>query len=154
MAVIRGPYRNDQVVFVHDVESVEPPERGTPSLVWFERPQYADRPFVGSTYFSNVAGYKFLLGVADREARRPCNRAVPIENDLFGEMVEARPEVVEDVAKNGSPGVGDLLADADAIDCVSRFRIYLSNDLIWVGVEESPDFVTELTDVLFGPIDL
>ena len=151
---MRGPYRNNQVVLVDVVELVKPPERFTPSSVWFERAQYADGPWRGSTYFSQTSGHKFLGGIADRESRVFVGGTATFDDELFGQVVETRPQVVEDVPEHHPPGQRDLFRDVDAEQLISCFRIELTDDEIRVGVQERADLAPKLVDVLFGPFNL
>lgn len=128
--------RNQQPMLVHNVEIMKTPEVVISSLVWFGRVDEVYRGAVHSLYFSRALGFVFLDIIKDRVSRRVGGRTAVGENQLIGEMVKDGSQVVDRVSEDGDDVQWNLGDFANPEHPVSRLRIVLDDDLVWVGLKE------------------
>ena len=152
-ASARGPYRYDRLVFVQDVKLVELKDRFIPSVVWLEPLDNVDSLLAGTSYLFQSVGFKRFGCVADGEIGGIWSAAVG-DDHVGRDQIENSAEIMYDVADDSAEASGDFLADAEAEILISRFRVILGDDYIWVSVVKGVDFSLQVTDVGFGPFDL
>ncbi len=70
------------------------------------------------------------------------------------QQVQGRPEIVDNVANSPAPPGWDVLDYLQLVDFVSRVRVTISDDEIWISILKGRDFSTKLVKVLLGPVDL
>ncbi len=145
--------RNQQPMLVHNVEIMKTPEVVIPSLVWFGRVDEVYRGAAHSLYHSRASGFVFLDIIKDRVSRRLGWRPSACENKLVGEMVKDGSQVVDRVSEDGDDVQWNLGNFANPEHPVSRLRIILDDDLVWVGLKEGVKTRAEIADVLVGPFD-
>jgi hypothetical protein len=143
--------RYQQPVLVDNVQLMKSPEVFISSLVWFGLVDEVYRSAAHSLYFSRAMGFVFLDVIKDRITRIPVGRCPVCENQLIGEMVKAAPQIVDDVADGGGDFQWNFRDFANPEHPVSRLRIILEDDLVWVGLKEGVKASVEITDVLIGP---
>jgi hypothetical protein len=151
---IGGPYRYDRLVFVQSVKLVDHPKGFAPSLVWFEtvNESFADRAH--SLYFSRSVGFEFLHTAADWKACPGSDLPTVSQNQLANQLIQSRTQIVHNVADRGAQAGWHVFDDVNPVDVAARLRVLVSDDAVWVALDEGPDVSFKLTDVAFGPFDL
>lgn len=104
-------------------------------------------PLAQRVAFDGLAG-------EDRELRRFRRLLFVGENELPSQVVEGRPQVVEEIAQDHAKARRRLLMDLDAETVVSAVRVEVLPDAVCVAVEEGSDFLLEGFQVGFGPVKL
>lgn len=151
------PYGRYKAVFVDVVKLVEMPERVIPTLVWFGRVDRIYSILPHSLYFSRTFGSVFRGVIRNREADVARWTALrnprPTPEKLIGQVIEGTSEILQNVASDSSDSLRDLLDANHTIDQLSRLRIALSSDEVWVGSKKGSEFNLQIADVLFGPLN-
>lgn len=126
-----------------------------PSSVWLNSIDCLDSILPRASYFSQFLGVILLGRRKGWEIRKP-DLIRPRANfdQMCSEMVESASHILDSVSNDCGKRQWDILEKMDAPSSLSRLRIVLGRDFIWVGGFEGEDFPFEVTDVLFGPIDL
>lgn len=151
-----GPYRYDRLVFVEDVESVEPPEGFVPTLVRFQTFDNLPRFVRSALYVFGEAGFKFLFALPDNEIDMvvTCPVGVAMAHDGDHHQVESRTGIMDCVADDCTPVGRDAFVDPNLPDALASVRIFLNNDGIRLAGVERLNLFGHLPDVAFGPFDL
>ena len=152
-ASARGPYRYDRLVFVQNVKLVELKDRFIPSVVWLEPLDNVDSLLAGTSYLFQSAGFK-RFGCVAHGKTGGIRSAAAGNNHIGRNQIENSAEIMYDVTDDPAEAGRDFLADADAEIAISRIRIILGDDFIWVSAVKGVDFSLQVTDVGFGPFDL
>lgn len=143
------------VVLVGNVQFVDRPEKLIPTLVRKGSVNSVYSTLPHALYSSMSLGFVFRGKLPDREGGL-LTRVVPRnKNELVCEVVESASDVMDNVARSKRDFGGRLSKDSDAMDCLSRLRIVLSDDSLCWGfpVEIIPDDRFQVTDVLVGPFN-
>lgn len=151
------PDRNDGGMLIENVQIVETPEGICPSRVWFQ--PLHKTPCVGTGtskivweqfFKSCLAGTYWEIGVL----QNVFTRSAISNREGSGKIVEAGPEVMNDVANSASPIARDQLSVLDPIEALSRLRVFIDDDVVRLSREKGADFGPKLVKVLLGPVDL
>jgi hypothetical protein len=157
-ARVRHADGHQELVFVRDVELVEPPERVARSLVRFGFLDEVHRTFRRSLYLSGSAGFKSIgvpgLTAEHGESGVIVDGFVLGTNHLANEQVESGTQVVDAVPGDGAPQERRLFGDFDPVDQISRMRLVIMNDSVRLVLLEPLVSGLEVTEVMFGPFDL
>ncbi|MDT3686532.1 MAG: hypothetical protein RO009_15980 [Pseudorhodoplanes sp.] len=155
-----GPYHHNSLVFVQVVQPVEQIEHGAtkfiavPSVI---RLKPADQLFSFPTdpfYFFGKVGFKRFSASGDQKAVRLAD-AFTVRNDkVADEVVEGGPQVVGDVTDDGAPRTGDIFFNAHPYNYLVGIRIFLTEQDVWVSLNQVGAELMEFTDMAFGPFDL
>jgi hypothetical protein len=145
---------HQELVFVRDVELVEPPERVVLSLIRFGVLDEVHRSLRRSMYFGGVAGFKSLGALEDWKSVLFADGVTLGPNHLTDEQVEGGAEVVDTISGDGAPVERRLLGDFDPPDQISRIRLVITNGSVRLVVLEPLVPGLEVTEVMFGPFDL
>lgn len=153
--LMSGPYRNDQLVFIPDVELMELPKQGVPTLVWLEP---ADGPYsllAGTLHMFGKAGLKNVEVRPNREVDAGyVGPRTLVQDQCAAEDIQARPEIMDCIADDCGPHFRDVFAHFQLPEIQAGLRIEVFDDQIRVAVPERDDFLFEVVDVFFGPFDL
>jgi hypothetical protein len=143
-------------VFVQDVELVDAPKSFIPTLVRFQVLDEPPRRATGSLYRFARSGFKYLFALPEGEFDVPVARPVGIAmlNDRHHQQVERSACVMDRVAKDTAPLVGNALVDLELPKMLTGVRVSLGMDGIRVASMEELNLFDELPDVAFGPCDL
>jgi hypothetical protein len=153
--------REDHTMLVDVVHCVEAPEGVTlisvPSSVWFDVIDEVDRILLKSLYFSQRLGFVFRGTIEDGKinvrADTSSLTAGGKTEQLKGKVVQSAPEILNYIADDQRDNKWNR-SDADyIIDQLSRLRIALGINWIWLGRKEGAHLDIQVTDVLFGPFD-
>ncbi len=68
-------------------------------------------------------------------------------------MVESAPEIMYGVSGDCRERTGAILNLAYVINQLSRLRLALGPDFVWIGAVEGPNLTLQIRDVLFGPFN-
>jgi hypothetical protein len=145
---------HQELVFVRDVELVEPPERVVLSLIRFGVLDEVHRSLRRSIYFGGVAGFKSLGALEDWKSVLFADGVTLGPNHLTDEQVEGGAEVVDTISGDGAPVERRLLGDFDPPDQISRIRLVITNGSVRLVLLEPFVPGLEVTEVMFGPFDL
>jgi hypothetical protein len=145
---------HQELVFVRDVELVEPPERVVLSLIRFGVLDEVHRSLRRSIYFGGVAGFKSLGALEDWKSVLFADGVTLGPNHLTDEQVEGGAEVVDTISGDSAPVERRLLGDFDPPDQISRIRLVITNGSVRLVVLEPLVPGLEVTEVMFGPFDL
>jgi hypothetical protein len=145
---------HQELVFVRDVELVEPPERVVLSLIRFGVLDEVHRSLRRSMYFGGVAGFKSLGALEDWKSVLFADGVTLGPNHLTDEQVEGGAEVVDTISGDSAPVERRLLGDFDPPDQISRIRLVITNGSVRLVVLEPLVPGLEVTEVMFGPFDL
>ena len=151
-----GVNGNQKAMLIDSVKAIENGKvTALPSVVWFDTIDRVYSVLPQALYFSRRIGFE-LRGIAvSGELNAGWHRDSRIINgkQLYGQMIEGAPEILNSIADDGGKGNREWLNSSHVIDQLSRVRIALGPDFIWVGVAEGADLSLEITDMLFGPVD-
>lgn len=153
-AAVGGPYRDNQSVFVEDVELVEGPQSAVPSFVRLEPFDEANSLLAGSLYFFKTRGFKTVGAVTDGPISTAGVGHTVGFDDGASEQIKGRADVVNCIADDTPPIIGDIFENLDSINILGCFRIFIAQDAIRVATPKGLDFTFHLMDVFFGPFDL
>jgi hypothetical protein len=147
---------NKQPVLVLNVESVQGPDGiAIPSLVWlYDIHDEIDDPFGGLMFESAVNGdYKFIPSIAYRKLSVLRPLACGTELNIIGNKIESGAQVVQSVSDDAHkfPWHGCTRLELERI--VASFRISFNEDSVRASVDAHQE-TTDVSDVLFGPLDL
>jgi hypothetical protein len=149
---------HQELVFVLDVELMEPPERVVCPLVRAGLLDEVHRSLRRSLYLSRRSAFKFIgtsLGALEHgESGSFKNGVVVGTNHLANEQVEGRAEVVDGVPRDGAPLQRWLVGAPNLKDQMTRIKLAIADDAIRLGLLEPLGAGFKVTDVLFGPFDL
>jgi hypothetical protein len=152
--LVRGGYRDEQSMFVGDVETVQTVQGIVPSTVRLQSIEEFERIRLGA---SQIAVPHGRVG---REARTywescfaRCRPSV-INDKGMREVVEGRPQIVGDVPDRRAPFLRNGHVDPKAVEFVTRFRCSIDHDGIRMQSFMRPNGRFELRKMFFGPVDL
>ena len=145
---------HQELVFVRDVELVEPPERVVLSLIRFGVLDEIHRSLRRSIYFGGVAGFKSIGALEDGKSVLFADGVALGTNHLANPQVEGRTKVVDAIPGDGAPEKGRLIEDFDPVDQISRIGLVIGNGSVGLSLKEPLDQRLEITEVMFGPFDL
>jgi hypothetical protein len=150
-----GANGKNQAVFIDIVKSVEDPERVIPSLVWFDRVDRVYGTLPHALYFSGSFSFVYR-GIVNNRKVDVLERPLPVcshKDQMISQMVQGAPEILENVTNNGGYSDRNIADAGQIINELSRLRIALGPDYIWLGIKEGSDPAFQVTDVLFGPFN-
>jgi hypothetical protein len=154
--LVSGANRHKCGVFIENVQVVQTPEGVCPSRVWFhsfDNPscvgtnppeifwQFLLKDFFGGTYWE--VGFP-----QDAFAGGPVRRG-----ERGSEVIQAGPQIVDDIADVPAPMAGDVIGDFDPIQAFAGLGIRIEDDHVWITGPESTNLVLKMLKVLFGPVD-
>jgi hypothetical protein len=146
---------HQELVFVRDVELVEPPEGVVPSLVRFGFLDEVHRSLRRSVYFGGVAVFKSLGALEDGESVLVMDSVTLGAHHLTNKQVEGGTEVVDAIPGDGTPpGESRLIQHFDPVDQISRIGIVVADESIRLVLLEPLMPGLEVAEVMFGPFDL
>jgi hypothetical protein len=160
-----GEGGDQEPVLVYIVGGIEHPQEIAqaiiPGFVWHNRAHHVHDGLLSGLYRSAMIGkstFEFLGRVKDRKLLAVPPGVTPTGvGDVPPQDVEGGPQIVENLAGDGSEMERRLLAHTHAIKNgpeMPQFLVYLGDNDIRVLFKEGFDFGCEITDVLFGPFDL
>jgi hypothetical protein len=115
-AVVYDADGHQELVFILDVELVEPPERIVRSLVRLGSLDEVHRNLRHSLYLSNVVGFKNIGTLEDGESGIVDDAFSPGPNVLANEQVEGGAEVVDAIPDDSAPPERRLIGDLGLVD--------------------------------------
>ena len=141
--------RDDELVFVHDIQVMDCTKGLVSSLIRFERPYVGfdtrDRP----VYLSALDG-TLKLGGASSERKVHAVPAVTLGFDqLNSGDIKGTSNVVDAVSDDARKMFRDFLANAKNVILLPRMLIVLDLDGIWLPAHEFPNFRAKFHDVAF-----
>jgi hypothetical protein len=150
---------DQRLVFVGNVQFVEHPECMTlPALIRFDGIDKFYRHWSHSAYFSGSLGFVVSFPAAkDREIGslgrdgKPARRS---STEGVSQMIQGATEVLDRVAADGGQDRRRGTDRSYIIDQLSRLRVVLSSNDIWLASKKGAFFGLKITDVLFGPVNL
>jgi hypothetical protein len=132
---------------------MESPERLIPSVVWVERMNTFLRLWPQTFYFSVEEGLCIFRGtVRNRERRGTSGSIASCLNHSTDRVVESTTEVLQSVTNDGGKFRGNTFDADKVISAISRIRIILASNAVWVASDKSVSGLLKLNDVLVGPI--
>lgn len=143
-------------VFIFDVEVMNGPDlEPISSLVGlYDIADEVNDPFGGLMFESAVnGGYKFIPSIAHRKLGVRSSFSGSGELYVVGNVIESSPEVVKGVSNNAHEILWNGFTWHEMKRIVSGVRISLDLDRVRVIVDGNKN-IAQLTDVLFGPLDL
>jgi hypothetical protein len=146
--------REQHTMLIDNVQLVEPPEGNAPTFVWFDSIDEFYRLIPHSLYFSRASGCVLRGVFEDREAGVVVRRVSVGKNELPNQMIEGTPQIMDCVTSNANDLDGNLCGGIDIKGALRGLRIMLGSNCIWAGLKEGSGCGIEITDVLFGPIQL
>lgn len=155
-ASVGGPYRDDGLVFIEDVELMESPKGVVPSLVWFQPLYDLDCSGRGSLYRFGKGGFKFIQVLPDNEmdviVAGPVG--VTVADDGDHKQIKGCANVVDGISDNAAPFNRDISLDVHSPLSESGLRICIHENGIRVSGEKLLNFDCKFIDMAFGPFDL
>lgn len=149
-------YGDQQLMLVEVVKFFESPEFVVPSFVWFDLVENVYNILPQVLYFSSKAGKLIVRGaVSNGEVHIPPIRKGRVSLDKVpNTVVEGASEIAENVPSDQRNFLWNGLDATKIVDELSRLRIVLTFDSVWMGFVESVTHSLEVTDVLAGPFNL
>lgn len=147
--------RQEQPVFIDDIELMKQPQVVVPSFVWIEAVDLFYRILPQAFYLSRHKGF-ISLGIVEYWETcmfriRSCASGL---DHLPNQVVECASEVLKSVTKNERNVGGNLGHAGDIVGSQSGIQIILSPDSVWIGLSEGIQAELEIIDVLLGPVVL
>jgi len=151
-----------QPMLVNNVQIMDIPEWPVvPSVERLRLEHQCLRTGTNSIYFSSAGQFIFFRVIKDRELRTgsfEILRVLPVPLDqLPDEMIQGRPEMVNDLACNHTEsmkrrrGIDDGFTDAEG--WLHRIVFGIANNFITVFLKEGQEFPVKDFDVLIGPVN-
>jgi hypothetical protein len=151
-------YGDQQAVLVDSVKAIQYGQvRVFPSVVWFDTAERIYSVLPEALYYSaSKSGFVLLsTGIGDElKVGIGGPSGVCDIPELVHQVVKSAPEILDNVSEDRREMRRRLVDSTDIMNQLFRVRIVLGADFIGVGVEETPNFAIEFTDVLCGPLDL
>lgn len=148
------PDGEEQPMLVDYVKLAESPQTVIPSRVRFEPSDSAASRSPDSALYLSKTGFRLGPTLEDWECIGLARR-LPIHLDQTSiEQIERRPEVVDGVPSYQREARRESHANPEAVEQVSRIRLYLADDFVGVAVVKPLDLGYEIADVLIGPLNL
>jgi hypothetical protein len=147
---------HNQSMLVDVIKLVEYPELvSLPAFVWFDRVDRVDRVLPRALYFSSTLGlvYRGILGDREVNAARSGGASGSGSDEVASQMIKGTSEVLDGIPGDARDAIRDRSDSRYIIEEISRFRIMLFPDFVWVGVEEGSNITVDIVDVLFGPFE-
>lgn len=148
-----GPYRNDSLVFIKNIQLVDNPEGKVPGWVWFEPVDEPSRFLAGTLYFVVNKGFEFFALSGDRKTCGRVYRAMVEDNGLASDVIKGTSEVMDTITDNRTPFY-ERFGEIGFEKLAASIRIYLSYDRVRVVMTKGLDSTLKIKDVMFGPFDL
>lgn len=146
--------RQQHMVFVRDVQSVQLIKQVVPAFVWSERLDTVHGRLRKALYLSKT-GTNFVGMFEDPELSEIRVRSLSIRKDeLPDQKIERRAQIVHGITSDSPEPRRGLPLQQNAINDVLGLRVVIGDDFIWAAIPKCLDFRCEITDVLFGPFDL
>jgi hypothetical protein len=146
---------NQESVFVSDVHLVDLPESFVcTSLVRFDLLEKLHSLCPKAVFHSLNFGFIGLGVPLDREVVLIAQTGVTGLKETSDDVIEGRPQVVEDVANHGSPLGIRIPVDVDGRNALAGIQITIGKEDIRVAASEFDQLGLQLIDVMVGPFDL
>jgi hypothetical protein len=153
--LLRCGYRDEQLMFVGDVETVYTAEGLAPSTVRLQSADQFERIRTGTL---EVAGQCTRSKMSDvRTYWERCilvGRSTVVDDQGVGEIIERRAQIVGTVADDGAPLIGNGDIQPKAVDFVTGTRFFIEHDAVRMERVVSLDGRFEVRKVFFGPVNL
>lgn len=147
---------DEELVLVADVECVDGVESVIPTLVRTHRVyDEVDKGLTGRIlYFSILNGvYQFLPALRKGKGDKARGRDSGVGDDLVGNVIERRPEVVQGIPNQKRRLAGHRSDGLESKD-VLAVSVTVHAKAIEVALEESAKDRLKIADVFVGPFDL
>ena len=156
-ACVAGPNRNQNCVFIKNIELVKTPKGVCPSLVRLQpldesagsvsRAAQIIRKFFLEDLFG---GAYWEIGILDNGGG-----GCAIGNHKgCGKGVERGPQIMNDIADHRTPFIGDGLFELEAIKFISGLRLFVASDAIWIAPVIGRNFGAKFGKMFLGPVNL
>jgi len=148
--------RDEHVVLIDGVKTVETPQRVIPSFVWVNIPDRLYDLLPHALYLGGKSGFTLLgrnRAFEDWELRMWSGDVASAPNESTCEAIEGTPQIVNRVAHNcgGSWWEGLCLEDMDHWLRRVRFDIY--PQAVRLRIDECPKGDFEIGEMFLGPFD-
>lgn len=147
-------------MFVPDIQVVKAPDEWIPSRVGFYVIQDEMTNGVRDLLLFQSAiqgGYKFLPSIAHWKSSPFCRNTTAIDDHLVPQQIECAPEVMQNIANlQGNIVRREVICtdiDAEMIGSLPRI-VFNSGGMEIIGARESANHRVNVSDVLFGPLNL
>ena len=146
--------RDQQPVFIDDIETVETPEGIVPSLVRLE-PMDEFKCVGGNAleHGRNVVGKVFGRPTYWELCPIVLHSTI-MNNEVVSEKIEGGSKVVNNIADGPAPPGWDVFHYFKLVDFISRLRIAINDDEIRFSILEGSHLAVKLVKMLLGPVDL
>jgi hypothetical protein len=152
--LMRCGHGDEQLVFVGDVETVQTPECVLPSEVRLQSLDYFDR-VCGRTIDPRYGAGPEVANVRTYwEACVVAGRCASFLDQFDSKQIERRPKIVDAVAQDRAPFVGDGDVEPEAVNFVRGLRFFIDHDAIRMERVKGIDGRFEVQKMFFGPVDL
>jgi hypothetical protein len=151
-----GPDSHKCAVLVDVVKAMQDPEIVTlSSFVWFESAESINSVLPHALYFSGNKAFVFRGLRSNKKASfMPIHSGAGADEiELLGKVIESGSEILNGVSQDHRNFSGDLFDSRHIIDQLSRLRIVLGQNFVWVYSVEGHNSVIQIGDVLIGPFN-
>jgi len=152
--LVRCGYRDDQLMFIGDVEMVETPQGIISSTIRLQSLEDFDRICSRSIDALDGAGLKMPLARTYWESSIVTGCSAAVSDELDGQQVECGSQIMNAVPQNATPIIRNSDVLPVAMELMSRFRFSVGKDAVWMEVIKSRDSRLKITKVFFGPVNL
>lgn len=146
--------RQDQLVFVGEVEFVDRVEGAVPSLVWLGVPHelHSDRPALSNPSLQPL----FQIGFTVHDWEAGVVERFPVGSGAFrDEVIEGGTQVMDRVVDDQRQVASREWVTVVNTETVAiTFEVRLEPDLLWMSSKEASGRHVKLGDVAFRPLDL
>ena len=151
---VNADHCHDEVVmFVRDVELMEPVESVCSSAVWLGLVDSVYGRLRHSLYFSNVHSFVFIGSVEDRETGLRRGHTAVGDHKLIGQVVQSAPQIVNNIPGHESKILRRGSDINDLKDIIARLGIGIGLNEIRLWFDEPIPSGFQILEMLFCPFD-
>src|ERR1700722_14765732 len=153
--LMRRGYRDEQLVFVGDVETVQLPQGVVCiSTVRLQRTNEFYRLCGRPLQSGDAAGIEMRFVRTYWEGTVVAGRSAVVLDESDCQQIEGRSEIVDAVPQDARPFVGDWNVEPEAVNFAIGVRFLVDHDAIRMERVKGIDGRFEVRKMFFGPVDL
>jgi hypothetical protein len=151
---VRRGYRDEQLMFVGDVETVQTPDRMVPSVVRLQPLDEFYRICGRAVDSLDRAGLKMAAVRTYWERGVISWNAAAVRDEGDREEIQRGSQIVDAVPDDRSPFIRDCDIEPETVRFVTGNRFLVGDDAVRMQRLESTDGCIKVRQVFFGPVNL
>lgn len=142
-----------QLVFVADVQLMNPVQEFVPSVVRLQQSKLIEDIWSGPVYCSLLKNNLKVINIFGEGEMDTSNTTPMLPHDVACKDVQSGTEIVEDIAHQQSPVFGWLEAFDDPQQVVAGLEISIYDNAVRFSSFKRKNISIQVSDVLLGPLD-